>query len=251
MAPLTSHLTPRTATAEGYDLLESHLPLQQAVERFLAAEQPERAMRARCIGAGRFSYVWLLDGGVVIKISSPTSSMDAHGLGQPLIAEPLTAQFSYLRALREHLERRDPSITTPRQFFVLQSAYGAYLLCQEYMDGWESLGQWVKRVLDPAVVFQDERAILTNPVVRASEDRIRQRLRAAVAGTTLRHGLNDLRLDTGPLHWGNLLVPQTTPADAEPRLCLIDQPGRNHRFRRRLKEIIEQRQALDSNSQDR
>jgi hypothetical protein len=201
-------------TPEGQTFLQESEDLQQALDAFWDSESPEWAIGGRFIGTGKFSSVRLI-GGVALKISSPTSSQYSYENGKATRAERLTAQFSFLRALGTHLQKTDPTIYVPQQFFAAHSKHDAYLLGQEYMEGWMPIADWADKNYPP-----EEDAAWSS-----MSKHIKGRIEAAVAGTKLRRGLNDLRLEKPGIHGDNILIPQDAEPTGDMPLCILDQPG--------------------------
>lgn len=155
-------------------------------------------------------------GGVVMKVSTPTSSRDTYESGKPVPPENLVKQFTFLNELREYLDQRpDSNITAPKQFFVAHSSDDSFLLGQQWMEGWQTFGEWAD-----ANYSQAEEAECAAMVAS-----VKARIIAAVTDKALLEGLNDLHLERdGKINGGNLLVPTGASRDDGLPLCIIDQP---------------------------
>ncbi len=177
------------------------------------------ALGGNYVAGGRFSHVMRL-GEYAIKVSTPTSTASEDRPEHGPYAESTVTQMRFLNSLRAHLDTMpEAGITTPTQYFAVRGAHGGRLAVQQFMDGWISLGRWAERTLR----FGEHDAAIAGALALSST--VRDRIERAVAGTTLRTGLNDLRLDQELLHPGNLLVPRRAPYDAATvPLCIIDQP---------------------------
>lgn len=206
------------ASEEGRGIVSASPALQSTIERFLASDQPELTVGGRFLGVGRYSTVREIDG-IAIKISSPTSSRDTHESDLPRPPEDLLKQFTYMQALGGYLEAGDSDIIVPQQYFAIRSPYNGFLLGQQYMNGWEEIGEWADRIFQP-----DERTAFETAAVQ-----IKSRIIRAVANTALRHGLNDLHLTKSGLHGGNILVPAGAGAATDMPLCIIDQPRTHYK----------------------
>jgi hypothetical protein len=173
------------------------------------------------IGAGRFSHVMRL-GDYAIKVSTLTSAASEERPDVEPFAEDAVWQMHFLHELREHFASQpDIGLTTPEQYFAVQGSHGGRLVVQQFMDGWETVGNWADRALR----FKDDDTY--NKAIDTLSDQIKERVERAVAGTALRAELNDLRLDDPEIHPNNFLVPKGSVFDAASvPLCIIDQPKR-------------------------
>ncbi len=217
------HLRVRHSTPVGDELLANNEVLQTAMGLFAAAQEPHKAHvpGSRLLGAGEFGFTFEI-GGIAVKISSPTSSQKSFDLGRPLPPEDLRKQFLTLAALREHLQGKEEGIVTPEQYFVATTPYKAFILAQEYMNGWVSYEDRTSQVFGPAV---ETNATDRQEIAQVSAG-IRQRIFRALGGFALINNINDLALhkESG-VHGGNLLVPETANFDTNMPLCIIDQPA--------------------------
>lgn len=225
------------ASPFGRELLNTSSLLQETIRLFADAVEPEKVrFPGRFIAWGNYGFTWLVDG-VIIKITSPTSSTSVakakdRGVVPPAVpAENLERQFTFMNLLGEHLVAQTPSIIVPTQHFVVRSGAGAYLLGQEFMEDWLPLGEWLYTVFPtPVTPAIEEKAI-------ALWRTYKQRIADAVAGFELRHLLDDLYLEQDKFHTGNILLPPGSGPDPGIRLCIIDQPG--HELRKELKKVID------------
>lgn len=209
--------TYRTITPAGQEHIDASPALQAVIERFWDSPEPEAVLGGLFIGSERFSKVCRI-GGLAIKVSSPTSSQDTYDTGEPITPENLIDQFNYLTALREHLAKQDTSITVPEQFFVLRSRYNGYLAGMTHMADWLPYREWAPQWLPGSETAEHAAAA-------EFSDSIKQRIRAAVQGTPLWDGLNDLKLHKPQIHGGNILLPAEHKPAPDTPLCIIDQPG--------------------------
>ena len=213
-APVTSF----TATEAGMALLEGDAALQEAIAQYSTVmSNPEDSIgRAggTHVGMGDNSQVWNFNG-VAIKASSPTTGRNVWRYGISFKPEDLLGQFVYLDALGRHLDdRTQGEIITPAQHFALRTKGGNYLLGQQFMDGWTSLGTWTR---DRRYDSMEREDFLS---------RIQARIVAGVGYTVLRPGVVDLHLGRRKtLHVGNVLIPKDTTSPETARLCIIDQPS--------------------------
>lgn len=229
---LSRDLSIKHITPAGEELLAESLLLQEVVTRFLKFESPETRIGGRIIGEGRFSTVRVFDGAAV-KVSSLTSSVDSNILERPIWAEDLIKQFRYQKVLGMYLKKQNANITVPEQYFAVKSRYGAYLLCQQYMEGWQPLGEWAEETFDLSSHTKDEQKRLEQPVA----DLVKERIARAVGNKVLRQGLNDLRLHKKNYHSGNLLVPKGSPFEDNMPLCIIDQPGIDEETKQKFSKL--------------
>lgn len=211
-------------TPEGHELLQESEEIQEALDAFWDNESPEWAIGGRFIGAGKYSSVRLI-GGAALKISSPTSSEYSNEKGRAARAEHLIAQFNFLQALNTHLQKTDPTICAPKQLFVAHSAHDAYVLGQEYMQGWIPIADWSDKNYPPE---EDDAWLLMSKHIKG-------RIETAVAGSKLRHGLNDLLLDKSGIHGDNILIPENALPAPDTPLCILDQPGLAARHKKATK----------------
>lgn len=223
-ASLSPNIEVFQATPEGLELLESSEQLQSLVTRFGDAEHyahnalynPDRSMS---LGTGANAEVWRVDG-VAVKASTPMSGKEAKRIKEPVKPEDLIGQFDFMRALGIDLKQRGhDDVIVPEQYFALRSQGSDYLLAQQYMEGWQSVGTWAADRgygiggRNPEVIF--------NP--------LRNRLRAALGSSALKRGVNDMGIwGSSPFHGGNLLM-QRDSDSLEGPLCIIDQPSRGLR----------------------
>lgn len=203
-----AHFTP-----EGHDILRRSEHLQTIAERFWEVERPEQYIGGIFVGVGKYSSVSRVED-VALKVSSPTSSESANESGEPRMPENLFSQFRFLSALGAHLEQGDSNIIVPRQFFVMHSTHNGYLLGQQFMEGWEPYGD------NSYELYEDDPAAF-----KQLNAHLKARIERAVAGTALRAGLNDLRLDDKNIHVDNILVPEDVKPSKDMPLCILDQPG--------------------------
>jgi hypothetical protein len=210
-------------TPEGGQKLAGNNALREAVELYVAEDEPEKFAPAgsRMLGIGKHSFTFLVEG-VALKVSSPTSSQKAFDTGQPVDPEDLSEQFTVLAALSVHLRQTSYGVFTPEQYFVVRTPVGAYLLAQEYLEGWTSLEKrashlYGDRDLTDADLDEAEEVVAG----------LRVRVTRALEGFPMRGSINDLGLHhPRGLHGGNLMVPIDEPLRATTKLAIIDQPTR-------------------------
>lgn len=202
---------------KGHELYEQSELLQEVVSRFLNSQAPELVIGGLILGEGKYSSVRKIDN-VAVKVSSPTTfSPDSSDSVTQRYAPPenLITQFDFLRRLGDYLKTQDAGIITPDQYFAVRSTHHAYLLCQQYMEGWKTISDWAVTVFAP----DDEQEVMN------LNETIRQRITSVVGKTTLRFGLADLFKEEKVINGGNLLVPAEAPPGPDLPLCIIDQPG--------------------------
>ena len=228
------------ATAEGRRMLNENELVRECVRIFQATESPEKILSypGRFIGAGSHSYTWVVDG-VLIKFSSPTSSYAAYELGEPVPPEDLGEQFRFLRGLGAYLsERPEANMVVPDQYFALRNESGAYMLAQQFMADRVMLAQRLDDELD----YSSPEDSAFFGVLREGFTR---RLIDVATGTDFAPMLNDLiRPEKEWIHAGNLLVLTEESLDSGMSLGIIDQPGTDPKERKRLKELINDRQNI-------
>lgn len=197
--------------------------IQQALRAYHESETPEKVTIPGItrIGEGRFSCVGTING-IALKISSPSSGTETSD-GKPR-TEDLPEQFTTLNNLGEYLQGSSEGISTPLQIFVTQTPYGAYILGQQFMDGWVSFEQRTFQEYGPA----DTVSTTAKEEIGELSIRIATRIARAIRHFPFRQNLNDL-IDTTAsgiwLHGGNILVPAHCTLRDTPPLCIIDQPG--------------------------
>lgn len=228
----------KLATPEGQRLLDENELVQECVRLFRSTGSPEKLLDypGRFIGAGSHSYIWVVDG-VLIKLSSPTSSHAARELGYPVPPEDLEEQFTFLLQLGEYLsERPEANMVVPGQYFVLKNEGGAYMLAQQFMTDRVMLAERLDAELDTSL--SEDNAFFD--VLRGS---FTQRLIAVAEGTAFAPMLNDLiKPEKKWLHTGNLLILSEEPLGPDMSLGIIDQPGTHPAERKRLKGLIKNQQ---------
>jgi len=208
-------------TLEGERKLAENDALHDAIECYVDADEPEKFVPAggRVLGVGKYSFAFLVEG-IVLKVSSPTSSQSAFDTGRPTRPENLEDQFRVLSELSSHLRRTDEGITSPDQFFVAYSPAGAYILGQQYLDGWVPLEYRAYQVYGDRELTVDE--------VNEVEDTtaaLRARVVRSIAGFSMRTSINDLGLHHPVgLHGGNVMVPDGEPLRPDTKAAIIDQP---------------------------
>lgn len=208
-------------TLEGERKLAESDALREAIERYVDASEPEKFVPAggRVLGIGKYSFAFLVEG-IVLKVSSPTSSQLAFNTGKPTKPENLEDQFRVLSQLSSHLRRTDDGITTPDQFFVAHSPAGAYILGQQYLDGWVPLEHRANQIYGDRELTVDE--------VNEVEDTtaaLRVRVVRSIARFSMRTSINDLGLHHPVgLHGGNVMVPGSEPLRPDTKAAIIDQP---------------------------
>lgn len=205
-------------TEEGKRILEGSAELRERIATFWEAPRPELMIGGRFVDVGRYSTVREIDG-VVVKISSPTSSEDFNNAGKVIPPENLAAQFVFLHVLGEFLAAKQTNIVVPAQYFAIHSPHDGYMLVQEHMSGWVPIGDWVYDTYGP-----DDKEMF-----KAITKQIKDRIGSALAGTRLHRCLNDLRLDEDGMHGGNILVSKSASPEPNMPICIIDQP-RIHRY---------------------
>lgn len=216
------------ATERGAQLLSENKALQEAMARFVAAEEPhkERVPDIRLLGAGRYGFTFRV-AGIALKIATPTSSKDAYEEGRPHPPEDLSLQFMVLAALREHLHGNSEGVLVPEQLFVAHTSADAYLLGQQLMEGWETIASVTDRT------FPDTTNPASQEAVKELIIKLRARLERALEGFGLLAQIDDLRLQKPHgLHGANLLVPSGAELNEDVPLCIIDQPGHPRRNRK-------------------
>ncbi|HKX72803.1 MAG TPA: hypothetical protein VJM32_02225 [Candidatus Saccharimonadales bacterium] len=219
------------SSERGRQLLRERQPLRHALSLFVAAPEAHKVPvpGSRVLGAGRYGYTFAIDN-MAVKVTTPTSSQESFDLRRPLPPEDLTQQFEVLGALHEFLDGEPEGITAPEQFFVAHTPNDAYILGQQYMDGWVSVEDQTDRVYgwsDP-----DDEGIRLE--VRKWTSALRERLTRGLGGFAYLHRLDDLAFHKpSGVHGGNLLVPESDTLDPDTPLCIIDQPG--HNLRRKKK----------------
>lgn len=228
----------KLATDEGQRLLDENRQVQECVRLFLRTESPERILTypGRFIGAGSHSYTWVIDGNVLIKFSSSTSSHAACELGEPVPPEDLGEQFCFLRDLGAHLSARpEANMLVPDQYFALRNEGGAYMLAQQFMTDRQMLALRLEAELDSSLP-EDE------AFFGAIREAFTRRLIDVAEGTAFTPMLNDLiKPEKNWIHSGNLLVLSKEPLGPDMSLGIIDQPGTDPAERKRLRRLIESR----------
>jgi hypothetical protein len=209
------------ATQSGVELLSENKDLAERIKQFCSHDiRPEDCFRgAKFIAKGTIAQVWNI-GGVAVKISTPTTSVHSWEAGHPARPKNLINQFDFTRALDVHLSKdKESGVIVPEPFFALRSQYGSYLYAQKNMVGWHYLG---RAFYEHKIAAIDHERDTTYTELSSV---IKNRINAAMLGSPLRLGLDDLGLNQGEtLHNGNILVPiSNAPLETSP-LCIIDQP---------------------------
>lgn len=207
----------RLINSFGERALATSPELTAAVERFLSSQKPEEVIGGETLGSGSYSSARRF-GGYLVKVSSATTNSKSHKDSRPGRCEDLFEQFRFLSNLHDYLQSKHiTAITTPRQYFAYRSRYGAYLLCQQYMDGWVTFKEWVEEEYDAGNEADVE-------FIRNYCEYIRWRLVDFAQTAGFERGLNDLKLEKQGLHAKNILVPAGCNSSPEMPLCIIDQP---------------------------
>jgi hypothetical protein len=225
------------STARGRELLANSDQLQEAIRLFAEADEPHKARipGARVLGAGRYGFTFHIDN-MAVKVTSPTSSQESFDKKKPMPPEDLRAQYVVLGALWEHLQQRKEDVTTPEQFFVSHTPTNAFILGQEYMEGWVPVEDRTVLIYGEAGEDEAEYAAVKREIKKLT-DAMRQRLTIALGGFALIDRIDDLGIDrSSGIHGGNLLVPAEADLNYDTPLCIIDQPGHELRKRKYAKE---------------
>lgn len=220
MAKLERHIT--GMTPEGEQKLAENEALREAVERYLGAKRPEMIVPpgGRLLAAGKYSFAFLVEG-VILKISSSTSSREAFVTKRPAKPENLEDQFKVLSKLGEHLRSNEEGVCAPDQFFVAYSPSGAYILGQEFLDGWITLEGRTNEVYGyPSMITEEQRREMNGHIAV-----MRSRVIRSLAGFSMQASINDLVQHDKGIHGGNVLVPRGVELDGDTWLAIIDQPG--------------------------
>ncbi|MGD8373359.1 MAG: hypothetical protein PVI21_00700 [Candidatus Woesebacteria bacterium] len=206
----------RITNPRGREVLNNNPELAGAVERFLSSPKPEEAIGGQSLGSGTYSSARRF-GNFLVKVSSATTNKKAHRKSQAG-SEDLFRQFKFLSELYDYLQIKSiTTIVTPRQYFAYRSRCGAYLLCQQYMDGWITLKEWAESRYSPNV---EEDVTFVSGYC----EYVRWRVMDFAQNAGFERDLNDLKLKDGKLHARNILVPQGCDSSPSMPLCIIDQP---------------------------
>ncbi len=209
---------------EGERLLRDEEELSRAIAQFAFSGEGHktRVPGTFLLGAGRYSFTFRFRDIVALKISTPYTSQDSFNAGKPLQAEDLAMQFDVLSALGEHLDGNAEDVSTPEQYFALETPEQLRMLGAEYMAGWTAIENRTRIEYGNVDDITDSDRTRLDSLISLYRDRIIR----SIGGFGLAHHLNDLALnkDDG-VHGGNILVPDDQPFDPFLPLCIIDQPA--------------------------
>ncbi len=208
-------------TPEGEQRLAESTALREAVEQYVASDEPEKFVPAggRLLGIGKYSFTFLIEG-IALKVSSPTSSQKAFDAGRPMQPENLEEQFKVLSELGKHLSCTNEGVVAPGQFFVINSPVGAYILGQQYLEGWVSLERRANQVYGNRELTDEEITEAMDMTLA-----LRGRIVCSLAGFSMLASINDLGLHHPVgLHGGNVMVPGNEVLGPNTRVAIIDQP---------------------------
>jgi hypothetical protein len=210
------------SSPEGDKLLEENEFLHDALTEFRDSPEAHRALMPglRVLGAGKYSFTFALREMLAIKVSEPTSGQYAYDKKQPAMPEDLGEQFAVLSALGKHSRLHRNDIFVPRQYFVAHMPGNKFILGQELMNGWISLGRRTRAVY--ANRFDDPEV---KEEVGGWVAQIRARLEDGLSNFTMQDKINDVGLDRAiGVHGGNLLVPEGSALNGSIPITIIDQP---------------------------
>lgn len=199
--------------------------IQEALQAYHGSENPEKVVlpNAVQIGEGKFSNVFVVDD-IALKISSPHSGYQAAEAGQPSPVEDLSVQFVTLSSLCEYIQGNSEGVSVPQQFFVTSTPYGAYVLGQQYMDGWVS----VERRTFEEYGSSDTIGSTAIEEIGNWSIAMAYRLKRAFGDFPRLANINDLvgmQDNVISMHGGNILVPAGSTLRHQPPICVIDQPA--------------------------